>query len=203
MEALLSAWLDECQAVEDALWDVFEKRELQDAVATGDLLAKLGKIPGQTSEGLSDALFLILITARIRANRSTGKREDLIKLVKLLVPNATTIVFHDYPPASIYIEPKGAMTLPPYLVGLSFVAVAVAAGVLMMLVWTQVDPANTITLGSVYNPGFAVSSNVPTNTGVTANQSLGSIYNSGFTAGPPPTNTGGGMLAGVIQTGVS
>jgi hypothetical protein len=196
--ALLKAFMDEFQEVEDAMWDVFITRVLQNNLAQGDLLDKLGKIVGQPREGSSDADYSIFITARIRANRSNGLREDLLTIASLLVPS-TTIYAKDFPPAAIYIEPLGPVTVSPTIIANQFLGVSVAAGVLLMFVWTEVPRANTILCGSVYAPSFSAGPPA-TNTGVLAGQVPGSVYNGGFTSGPPCTNTGGGVLPGVFQT---
>lgn len=200
MVALISAFLDEIQELESTgLWPVFIDRVLSSDLAVGDLLVKLGKIVGQTSEGLDDDAFRLLITARIRANRSNGKHADLVAVASILVPD-TTIYAKDFPPAAVYISPLGPVTVDPYVIALKFLAHAAAGGVMLIFVWTEADWDSTLVFGSVYSPGFAISSNVPTNTGVSAGQMPGSVYHSGFTNGPPPTNDGGGVLAGVIQT---
>jgi hypothetical protein len=178
-EALLASYLDEFQEIEDALYEVYTKRELQNGTATGDLLAKLGKIVGQGSEGLSDDLYRLLIQARIASNRSNGRREELINVASLLVP-LTSIYVKDYPPGSVYVNPRGVVELPPYLVGQSFLARATAAGVLLIFVWSSVDVLHTFTLGSVDG-----SVTVPV-----ANQSFGSVDGAVTT---------GGKLAGAVQ----
>lgn len=197
LTALLSAFLDECQEVEDALYDVYYQRALQNGVAVGDLLAKLGKIVGQGSEGLSDAIYRTLIQARIAANRSRGTKPDLLNMLTLLIPS-TVIEAWTMPPASFYVEPLGPISFSPYLIVNSFLRMAISAGVAVSFVWTQVARSTTILGGSVYNPSFSAGP-PPTNTGVTANQSLGSVHSASFAAGPPVTNAGGGVLAGVVE----
>ncbi len=179
MTVLLSSWLDEFQSVEDALYSVYFDRALQNSTATGDLLEKLGKIVGQGSEGLVDAQFSILIQARIQANRSDGRRAQLISIAQLLAPGLI-IEVKDLPPASVYVHPRGALILPPVLVGRDFLASATAAGVLLIFVWTAVSAATTLTLGSV---DVAVA--VPT-----IDQALASV---------DVAVTTGGELAGAVQ----
>lgn len=180
MTVLISSYLDEFQEVEDAAYSVYFARAIQNAAATGDLLAKLGKIVGQGSEGLSDSQFLTLITARIQANRSSGRREQLIKIANLL-SSASSIYVKDYPPAAVLIQ-MDSLALPPELVGRDFLGVAVAGGVLLMFLWSLVSLSNTFVGGSIYTPGFTAGP-PPTNTGATAAQSPGSIYD----AVSPPT----------------
>lgn len=179
--AWLTSYLEEFQAAEDAMWDVFSKRLLQDGAATGDLLAKLGKLVGQSSQGLPDAQFLTFITARIKANRSRGWRQNLIDIATLLVPTAPIYV-KDFP-VGILIMPRVLLPVNPQIAATSFLARATAAGVQLMFVWTGFAPTQTLTLGSVW-----ASSNP------TSAQSPGSVYgvaaNSGQMAGAIHANGG-------------
>lgn len=163
----------------------------------GDLLDKLGKIVGQPRNGMVDTDYLVLITARIAANRSDGRRESLIRLAKLLVPGATVYI-KDFPPCSVLVYPQAPIQVDPY-VAAQFMEIAKSAGVLLMFEWTASPVASTITAGSIYASGFSAGPPA-TNTGVTSAQSPGSIYHSGFTSGPPCTNDGGGKMPGVIQS---
>ena len=176
IEALLTSWLDEFQELEDALYEVYFNRELQQRVATGDLLIKLGNLVGQQSEGLSDPDFLILITARIKANRSTGRRQDLIDIGLVLSPDGV-VVIKDLPPASVYVQIED-LAFSPVLVVKDFLGRAVAAGVRLIFVWSSAPASNTLTFGSIN--GFSP----------TADQSPGSINAVGI---------GGGQFAGALQ----
>jgi hypothetical protein len=148
--SLLKSWLLEAQAVEDAFWDIWFNRLLANNTATGDLLRILGALVGQGSEGQTDANFRLLITARIRANRSDGLREDLITITSLLVPS-TTIFVKDYPPGALMIIPLGPVSFSPYLIYSSFLKPAVLAGVRLMFGWTTAPIASTLIWG--YSPG--------------------------------------------------
>lgn len=175
LAALLSSWLDEFQANEDAAFTLYYNRLLQNGVATGDILTKIGKLVGQGSEGLSDASFILLIKARIKTNRSTGRREDLIGIASLLVPGDIVRVTA-YPPKSVAVQPDAACTLPPAIVGIKFLAKAGGAGTRVMFVWSSVARANTLVWGSV-NGSVAV----PTATQVPGSVN-GSVANGGKTA---------------------
>lgn len=163
----------------------------------GDLLDKIGKIVGEPRDARTDSEYWVLVTAKIAANKSDGKRETIIRIAKLLVPGASVYV-KDFAPCSVLVYPQAPIQIDPY-VAASFLEIAKAAGVLLMFEWTSVAPSSTITAGSIYAPGFAAGPPA-TNTGVTSAQSPGSIYNSGFTSGPPCTNDDGGTLPGVIQS---
>lgn len=139
--ALLTAWLTECQAVEDAMWSVFVERELQGGTASGDLLDKIGKIVGEPREVLDDASYRILISARIKANRSSGRREELITIASLLNPGAVISIQDNYP-AAVVIRPEAAVTIPGTLQANSFLEKAVTAGVRLLFEWQEdVDAA--------------------------------------------------------------
>ena len=170
-------------------------------LGTSNLLAKLGSIVGQQSLGLRDPQYLYLIQARIRVDRSNSILSDLIRVSQLLDLNVQDPVkVRTLPFTTVYIEPEGPIAVNPYIYALAFLAETVAAGVWMVFVWSLLPRAHSILFGSVYVAGFAVVSNVPTGTGVSASQSLGSVYNPGFAVvSNVVTNTGGGALFGVID----
>ncbi len=176
-DALLSAYLTECQAVEDAMWDVWVDRVLQSNLATGDLLAKLGALVGQTALGLNDVGFRTLITARIATNRSNGRREELINIATLLIPNLTLYVAEGA--GSVTIMPYGPVPISPYIIGQAFLGQAVAAGIALFLIWASSSWATTFVFGSTYG-----------GVSPTADQSPSSIYG----------GTTGGNLAGIVST---
>lgn len=165
--------------------------------AGGDLLDKLGKIVGQPRNGMDDPTYFIFITAKIRSNKSDGKRETLIALTKLLVPGASIYV-KDFPPCSVYIAPQAPVFVDPYAAA-AFLIAAKAAGVNVVFAWSAVPIADTVIAGSIYAAGFAAGPPA-TNTGVSSSQSPGSVYASGFAADPVVTGDGGGVLCGVIQS---
>lgn len=199
---LVTAFMAECQAVENALWATLVGRLINNA-PTGDLLAKLGKLVGQTATyGFTDAIYLLLISARIAVNRSNGLRQDMINIAGYLTPSSTIFCkdFGGNGGAAFYVAPQGPINtgLSPYIQVQQFLGPALSAGVLLMFVWSWVALSSTIVGGSIYNAGFAAGPPA-TNTGAGAGQKPGSIYNAGFVAGPPCQNDGGGKLVGVVE----
>ena len=143
--ALITAWLAQCQEVEDALWSVWLDRELQSGLATGDLLDKLGALVGQVREGVSDAIYALLISARIQANRSDGKRPTLIKIASLLAPGFV-VGTREYIGA-VVMTIYGPLVVPPAVLSQQFLQVAQLAGVRMTLVYTLEPMASTLLFG--------------------------------------------------------
>lgn len=180
--ALLSAYLDEFQEREDAAYALYVGRLLQNN-PTGDLLAKIGALVGQGSEGLTDPQFQQLIQARIRVNRSTGRREELIRIASILAPG-DIVRARAFPPKYIMIQPDAALTLPPVLVGRRFMGPAAGAGTMMAFVWSSVPRAQTLVFGSVNG---AVP--VPTSSQVPGSVN-GSVPHGGQTASVLQTNGG-------------
>lgn len=178
IEGFLQAVSDECQELEDAMWEVFVNRVIQSDLATGDLLAKLGALVGQGSEGLTDAEYRLLIRARILANRSSGRREELITILSTLTGASSTIGFREYYPASAEIESDN-VTISALLIFRAFLAVAKSAGVRLDFIYSKSLSADTFKFSSSY--GGAVQ---------TTTQRFGSTYS---------TPTGGGVLAGVFS----
>ena len=200
--AWLAAYCARVQNIEDALWDVYVDRLIQNS-PTGDLLAKLGAIVGQTDLLGDDVSFLLFIQARILVNRSKGRRRDLIRVTQAMWPIAEPPVVWqwDFPGPSVLIAPQAAVAVSPHVAAQEFIGPAVAAGVSLSYVWSPAVPLDTIVPASIHASGFGASPPVTT-PDIASTQYTGSVHASGFLAGPPPSATSGGTLAGVIR-GVS
>lgn len=81
VEAVLESGLIQVQALEDAAFQVINADIF---TATGDALAKWGKIVGQENPGLPDDDYRVLILTRIAVNRSNGHPDELIRIVQLI-----------------------------------------------------------------------------------------------------------------------
>jgi hypothetical protein len=88
---LTRIFLTEVQALEDAIAGVYLGRLLANAV--GVQLDTIGRYVGESRKGRADNIYLLWLKARIAANRSFGRAEDLIRVIKLLT--AKTFRFFD------------------------------------------------------------------------------------------------------------
>lgn len=98
---LVDAVAEKVQDVEDALWELYAERWLD--VAVGAQLDVLGRIVGQSRNGYGDSDYRAHITARIIANRSSGTAEELLSLLRTVVPGPTTLALTDAYPAGFVL----------------------------------------------------------------------------------------------------
>lgn len=85
--ALLAAFLDQIQVLENELWEIIESRELP--VADITRLKVLGKIVGQPRFGLSLEAYRTTIQARALANVSKGRAYDVFAALNVLLGEGT------------------------------------------------------------------------------------------------------------------
>lgn len=99
----LTAYLNRCQELEDAIWSVIVGR-LIDA-AEGVQLDALGSIVGQVRQGEADELYRIRIRARIAANKSLGTPDDVLNVAIIASNKTPDLVFYtELYPATFHIE---------------------------------------------------------------------------------------------------
>lgn len=91
LQAILRSYLRQLQRVEDAAWEVIEKRNLVDGF--GVILDNIGRIVGRGREDLDDDHYRIAIRAQIRINRSQGKPKDFTDVAVLATPEGTEHTF--------------------------------------------------------------------------------------------------------------
>jgi hypothetical protein len=99
--ALVRAAASETQGIEDALWQLYTERRL--AVAAGDQLDAIGATVGQRRNGFDDTTYRAHIEARIRVTRSNGTIDDLLGILRAVVPAPTTLALTEGPPAGFTI----------------------------------------------------------------------------------------------------
>ena len=79
LRALITAFTDAAQDIEDDTWACIEDRMLD--TAEGVQLDQYGKVLGQPRDGLSDDDFRALLGIRILANRSNGQADVILRVV--------------------------------------------------------------------------------------------------------------------------
>jgi hypothetical protein len=99
--ALCTSFLNRLQEVEDAAWEVILGYLVDDAI--GVQLDTLGVIVGQPRLSEDDDTYRISVKARIRINTSQGQAEDLLELMRLMLPNVS-YTYHEVYPAQVVIE---------------------------------------------------------------------------------------------------
>lgn len=150
--AWVSSFLVECQAVEQALFDTYLLR-LLDNIPTGNILDGIGKLVGQPRNAQVDSDYINFCRARIRTNRSDGRRETLIALSNLLMP-AAGIVWCREGNKSIEIEMTGVV-LNPYLVWRDFLQRAVDPGTRIRFI-SSTQPRSLVLTRSSVQSGVTV-----------------------------------------------
>lgn len=145
MTALLAAFLNEGQQVENALYGLLA---MQLPTATGAALDLIGKIVGQTRQGMLDAQYVQFIQARIRTNLSDGKVETLIAITLLLVGLSTPVLFREYLKA-VEIECDN-VTVNAYVVWSQFLNVAKDAGTKLNFIFSNAASSLTLKTISAY-----------------------------------------------------
>lgn len=148
-ETWVTVFVERVQVIEDAFWDLFTNRWLDNAA--GKNLEVLGAIVGQPRNGVSDdETYRRYIRARIITNRSNGVIEDLLQICRLVVND--TSVKHRLAqqfPMSIRIREELAPTptaLADILIG--FLIEAVGGGVRILLETAIDEPSEMFTFAS-------------------------------------------------------
>lgn len=154
LEKLIIASVGPAQDIENALKQMLLYRFVD--TATGAQLEQLGSIVGQSRGGLVDDDYRRYLRARIVANFSKGRVEDLIKVVDLVVYDAD---------AYIELTPFGAATERLFVrevfiaddlatVVSVFVGDTKASGARIVLEWSEHPPAQTFTLDGQAGQGL-------------------------------------------------
>lgn len=152
LRALIAAFLEQVQEIEDATFDVMTSRLVD--VAVNAQLDLLGKLVGETRDGRDDDGYRVAITARIAVNRSCGTGPEIVAILALVdtddfalrdVEHATFRVDYGTPPATA----SAGREIP------TLVSEARAAGV-AAIVYTPVSRSTgrSAFFGSSYDPAL-------------------------------------------------
>jgi hypothetical protein len=127
LEAFIRALANQCQHVEQMLWDLYTRRWIDDAEDAD--LDNLGAIVGEPRNGSEDDAYRQYIRARIKVNRSDGQIGQLLEIMVLLLGTANPIQVRELYPAALEVEATEAITLDGEYLNRWFMQLAKAAGV--------------------------------------------------------------------------
>jgi len=132
--ALILSYVNRCQELENAAWDVILKRMIDNAQDAQ--LDTIGEIVGQLRNGQTDSVYRIYITARIRINRSHGHTTDIIDVLQLI--ESAAFSYTEFYPCTVWLEyTEPAATAPAVLIDLA--KLAAPSGVQLFLIETTED----------------------------------------------------------------
>lgn len=132
--ALLAGLGGLVQQVEDALWDVVEQLDVD--TAQGVWLDYLGSFVGEPRAGALDTPYRTFIKARVIANGSQGRIEDIISVI-VMVTAFGTFAVRRCTPASVEVILDGyAMAEPLRTRLMQLLHVTRAAGVRLMVLYS-------------------------------------------------------------------
>lgn len=97
----LTIYLGVCQDIEDCLWEILEKRNIDSGI--GYQLDAIGRILNRPRGGLDDDDYRIALRAEIAILRSTGTADDLTTVGLLSVPTGYTFGLTDLGNAALLI----------------------------------------------------------------------------------------------------
>lgn len=151
VSALLRSWLAEVQAVEDALWQVLTQRAINNAV--GAQLDVLGRIVGQSREGMPDTTYRLWVTVRALVMRSNGTVAELSVIAKKLT--SVPLKLEEYYPAGQQLRAQSGIEAEAGKAMARVFSTAKAGGVGTHFVWWlpntqpfQFAPGNTVIANS-------------------------------------------------------
>lgn len=168
-EALLCAYLDQCQTLEDTWWALYTERGIDTAV--GAQLNILGDIVGAPRAGRTDDEYRAYIRGVIAANRSLGKASSIARVWVAVTGEGPRIT--DYYPASSLVGGYG-LTDAEVDAFRDLMSRAKAAGVALLWYYSRDVEADTLrwgsTTGSVSDTGI-----IGTTTGSVTGDPMGGV----------------------------
>ena len=167
--ALVSAFTDQCQELEDVLWDLLTKRTIDGS--EGIQLDNIGKIVGQPRLGLDDEDYRIFLRVRIRLNFSNGTPEDMLAIAGLLGLN---VELDEQYPAAVAIKVNQDLEADPALL-LSLFRQGDPVGVLTVLEYLEVNPSLAFVFGDSANPSTSTTQGFGDTTDPAIGGSLASV----------------------------
>lgn len=153
IEAFLDALVTQASDAEAAALQALAVRNGDLENTVGDGLDKWGKLVGADRLGRSDADYRIAIAVQDLVNRSSGRGDDILNIVALLVPLSSLRRFKDLPPASfrLTLSELPAATVAELLIALGKARLACVDGALVhtpsegeeVFLWDTITPSIT------------------------------------------------------------
>lgn len=148
-DALVRYWAIRMQELDAVAAQLFGERSIETAV--GEQLDGLGAIVGEARGGRDDDSYRIRIRARILLNLSSGRADEILRILRLVTPLVLTLT--DETPGAVSIAVTGGPAeLPDDLFAVA--VEAKAAGIRMFLVYDSGTDAERFTFKGGVGKGF-------------------------------------------------
>lgn len=134
-EAILTAFGNQIQDLEDALYSLLRDRFLD--FASGVQLDGLGEILGESRQGRSDAEYQEALKVRILINLCEGTTEEILEIFSRLLPSIS-LELTEYPPAAFTLFIMGMITTDDAIRLKNFLELSRPAAVASTLFYTVV-----------------------------------------------------------------
>lgn len=153
-EKLLVALVSPAQDIENMFQQLLTQRGLQTAV--GVQLDQLGALVGCPRAGNADDAYRRYIGAQILTNQSSGQVNRLLLICRVVIndPNATLVAHRESTATYIIRIGTDAVTYATAAALIGFLRAAKAAGVRLILIFSEYPAAETFTLDS--GPGLDI-----------------------------------------------
>lgn len=149
LEAWIASYLEEVQELEDAIFETYTLRQLDNA--TGARLDIVGNLVGQPRVDGDDDRQRLYVKLRIRANRSRGRASDIIALAGLLFEDLGFEYDEAYP-RSMTVEVFGPPDIDHNL-AIELMRLGKTAGVALNLIYSDESLDDSLyTAGGVSPP---------------------------------------------------
>lgn len=155
--AYQQTFLTQIQELEDAVFDVIAKQSVIEVVdgfgtAEGVFLDMIGRIVGEERQDKTDADYLPFIRAKVRANRSDGKINELIEILALILPDlelsSFDLTYSSLSTMRVFVNSD--LTSNELDAVRRFMLLAVEATVDLRIQYNTDPPENTFSFSSTY-----------------------------------------------------
>lgn len=148
LRLLASSYLDQAQALEDAIWPLLGERGL--ANATGDRLDGIGEIVKTPRGGRDDTTYRLALIVKLAVLQSTGTEADLVTIAELAIQMGTPdYEFAENFPKGVTIRPMdNAVSASLSMLAASGLRRSVSAGTTFFLITSTKADSLIYTLSS-------------------------------------------------------